>query len=87
MTTKIWVTKYLFTAGIIERETILKDGNDKMAWVGSGFERQCFFRPDWHLTREDAVEQAKRMIVSKRKSIQKQLAKVDEVERELKEAQ
>lgn len=74
---KVYVTKYLFTEGIIEVEGESRDSADGMIWAG------YFQGNEWHPTREDAIKHALTMIATKRKSIAKQLAAIEELEKSL----
>jgi hypothetical protein len=86
MSTKIFVTKYLFTRGILEVDAEIhnyQDGERKFAWVKSG---TSFHGNDYHLTREAALLHAVTMIARKGKALRNQLAKLQKLETDINDA-
>ena len=82
---KVWITKYLFTKGIIEIDgaEVREDIHRKVVkvpwarrWNGSGL----FFGGDWHKDYQSARERAMRMIYVKRASLERQMAKLDSID-------
>lgn len=92
---KVWVTKYFFTRGVIEidgasywsRDGGRGDGSVvTVPWPGGMNGEAMFFGCDWQLSKEAAADRCREMIASKRKSIAKQLRKIDKLEAELDKA-
>lgn len=78
----VWITKYVLTQGLIEKEVRFGLDDEKYVFSTDEF-RQIFAPKDWHRTKEEAIERAKRIIEAKRKTIQKQLRKLDQLEKEI----
>ena len=79
-----WITKYLFTRGIIKARGRVSDGMLVADWEGA-LNDECYFHgKDWHRTETDAKTHALKMVAAKRKTIVKQVAALDELERSLK---
>lgn len=85
---KVYITKFALTTGIQERIAI---ENQDLMLIYEDFEacnkRGVVFRDDWRTTLEDAHNQVLKMIAAKRKSIAKQLKKLDQLEAEIKAEQ
>ena len=76
---KIWVTKYALTQGIFEYEVPdvpVTENTIAVPAVDGNFPTY-FHGPDWHRTKEDAIERANFMRIKKRLSLRKQIAKLD----------
>ena len=70
---KIFVTKYALTAGIQEREAmIVKEGMAKL----DGKYVDYVYKPQWHLTKHEAILQAEKMRLKKIESLKRQLGKL-----------
>jgi hypothetical protein len=82
--TKIYVTKYALTVGILEKEGEI-DADGRYAYCGERgrIESQIFHGNDWHRTRAEAQQDTLRRIAAKRKSIQKVLDKLAKLEAEI----
>jgi hypothetical protein len=79
-----YVTLHLFTAGITKVTGEVNPAYPKMLTVHETHPfTQYFHGKDWHRTKEEAVAHAFKMIAAKRKSIQKQLAKIDKLDASL----
>lgn len=80
---KLYITKWALTAGIKEREGVPLDGSKtRMAEVfktDGEFTAWFVLKPDWHLTRQEAVKQAEAMRQKKLASLRKQLAKLEKM--------
>lgn len=83
---KVWVTKYALTTGVVvttgEVCSTRTDGSMlSVKWPGSLGNRLTLFGlgVDWHKTEESAKARVLAMIEAKRKSIQRSLAKLDEL--------
>jgi hypothetical protein len=78
---KVYITKYLFTAGILELEAEMPyEACPTMVTVRKGGKfslDQYFHKPYWHETREAAVKQAMELREKKLKSLKKQLKKIE----------
>ena len=80
---KIYVTKYALTQGILFYPDAEKceESNTNMVAVRDGSPYTQFFHGnDWHLTLESANERALAMVAAKRRSIEKQIRKLDQLE-------
>lgn len=75
----VFVTKYALTGGIVEREVIdLYDGGMVRARMkGAPNNYALYFRPDYALSREDAIKQADDKRDRKLASLRKQIAKLE----------
>lgn len=86
--TEVWVTKYALTTGIAHGMAQVESGiSDRMISVKSPESfggHMLFHKPYWHRTELNAKAHVRKMIAAKRKSIQKQLAKLDALEMEIK---
>ncbi len=82
---KAWVTKYLFTIGIVEMHGFIAAECPTMLVVKGepGTMGAYYHGKDWHRSLAEAKVQAKKMIASKKKSIQKSLKKLAELEKSL----
>lgn len=77
---KIWVTKYLFTKGILEVEGEVDPKYPNMLITTSyGY----FHGAEWHESKALAVARARTMVAAKRKSVAKTIALLDKLEKEL----
>jgi len=73
---KIYITKYIFTDGIIQHDAEIKDG---MAIVRMGSGLPLFLHvegKDWHATKESAIKRAEELRIRKLKSLDKQHKKI-----------
>ena len=78
---RVFITKYAVSkTGIFERDA--EDVGDDMVRVSgdrSKYEFDAYYhKPDWHLTREDAVKQARKQIHAKIHSLYRQAEKLRE---------
>lgn len=77
---KVWVTKYLFTQGLNTFEGEIDPENLKYCYVGK---LGTTLSPgEWHRTEESAIQRALAMISRKRKSIAKEILKLDSLQKE-----
>ena len=67
----VYITKYALTRGIIKIDGVLDSASNsiRVDWTR-------YHKPDWHMNRSVAVDQAERMRLAKIKSLEKQLAKM-----------
>lgn len=79
----VWITKYVFSEGILEREVEVCDSDLWPKGMVKEVNRrnpnliaQYFHGKDWHTTREKAVARAEEMRKKKIASLEKQLAKL-----------
>lgn len=78
----VYLTHRALSSGIIEAEAVVKDGISVVgAWYGNGV--TVLRKPDWHLTKEEAVKQASKMRTDKIKTLQKQISKLNAIKFEL----
>lgn len=77
---KVYITKYALTSGVVEMEVKLASGDPTMV---TGFESflDCFHKPDWHETKEEANARVQVMLDAKIKSVKKQLAKLENLKK------
>jgi hypothetical protein len=75
---KVYITKYALTEGIKEFDG--KQVSDKIALIGSGSHSSFVRKPHWHLTIEEAKAQALKMVRAKIASMDKQIAKLLDLE-------
>ena len=82
---RIWVTKYLFTGGIIECDAEINDEYKGMAFrINTEHGRDpCVHGNDWHRTEGEAKDHARAMIATKRVSLEKQRKALDKLEKEI----
>ena len=87
--TKIYVTKWAQTQGIIEMNARAIDEEKEYAHVGEAgrIESHLFFRKEWHLTRKEAVQDARRRLLAKQASLKKQMTKLHDLDVALAEEQ
>ena len=76
---KYYITKYVLTQGILEREgNVWRDDvktiNVKEEGALNG--GSLYFKPFWHDTREEAIAHAEKLREAKLKSIEKQIKKI-----------
>jgi len=73
-----WISKFCLTRGIysVQAETT---STDKLIAVNP---REKYLKPYWHDTKQEAYEQALKMLTLKRKSLARQVKKLDELEAE-----
>lgn len=77
-----WITKYLFTRGIIKMRGSVEAGGSMFRTTSNGY--PVFFHgDDWHRTSEAANEHARGAIQRRRVSLKKQLAALDKLEKEI----
>lgn len=81
--TKFWITKYAFTKGVVVCMGDVGDRNPNMVvveWEGGLNGENCFYGEDWHRSSGGAESHFLKMIENKRKSLVKQLKKLDILE-------
>ncbi len=77
---KVYITKYAITSGLVEREVL--DEDEKYYTVSEDRllnGRYCYSKKDAFASREDAAKDVLKRIERHRKSITKQLAKLDKL--------
>ena len=72
-----WISQFCLTRGIYQVEA--KATSTKLIVVSP---REKYLKPYWHDTKQEAYEQALKMLTLKRKSITRQIKKLDELEAE-----
>jgi len=74
---KVYITKYALTKGILEKEEaeVCKDTSLDMISVHSRY-TEYYHKPDWHESKEEAIEQAEKMRERKIKNLEKQINKL-----------
>lgn len=82
-----WITKYLFTAGIQKISGEYDEEYKGMLVENKGKYTRYFHGNDWHRTEAAAMAHAIKMVTKKRKTIEKQAAALDALERSLKGGQ
>ena len=82
--TYVWVTKYLFTMGILRCRVMYVEQNMvTVPWSGGLNGRAHFHGADWQRSLEEAKARAKVMIAAKRRSISKTQRKLAALEASL----
>ena len=74
--TKIYVTKYVLTDGIVERDAEINFAGDMASVKLTGFYPQNFHGKDWYTTKEDAIKRAEEIRTKKIQSLDKQIKKI-----------
>jgi hypothetical protein len=76
----VWITKYALTLGIFNRDVEhCLDISDNMVSDITNKYNQCWHKPDWHLTKEEAIARAEDMRVQKIKSLNKAIKKLENI--------
>lgn len=75
---RIWITNYALTQGIIEVEHVERSHTDSMVTHINqlGF-RECYHKPHWHESLQDAQKYAESMRQKKLRSLRKQITKLE----------
>lgn len=81
---KVYITKYALTAGVIECEVdrsrdTRTDGSVTVKWPGGLNGTAHFYGNQWQLTKEDAFKRADEMRKAKLKSLAKQVHKLEDM--------
>lgn len=71
---KVYITKYALTKGILEEEGEHSSNFPSMVAVRK---YSYYHKPDWHLTKEEAIHRAKEMKAKKLNSLKKQLNRIE----------
>ena len=80
----MYITKYALSSGVFQIEKLEVDDGMLVAACTEGLNRRVYFhKPYWHETEEEAMNQVRLMVSRRRKSIQKELEKLDFIESEL----
>lgn len=75
--TKVYITKYALTTGVIEADMELKnDGKMCYGKPNSSSYDTGFFGDDFHLSKEDALKDCEKRRISKIKNLNKQIEKL-----------
>lgn len=76
---RVWITTYALSKGVIEAEAeVVQTGKDLIR-IAQGKQWAYYWPPNWHTTREAAIERAKKMRLNKLTSLDKQRAKLLEM--------
>lgn len=73
---RVYITKYALTQGIFEVEVDACDGNPGLVADRARFVSH-YRKPDWHLTREEAVSRARVMQASKLGALRRQIRHIE----------
>jgi hypothetical protein len=82
---KVFITKYALTDGIKEINGATHEigiSERMVSYVIDGAfasQAMCVHKPDWHLTKAEAVERAEAMRVAKIASLRKSIAKLEKL--------
>ena len=82
---KVWITKYALTQGILEVEGVLSNISENTVVVKTDGMSQCYHKPHWHTSEDEAKERTLKMIALKRMSLAEQLTKLDKLEQKMEE--
>ena len=74
---KAFITKYALTQGIIERDCHEPNHSDDLLCVSN---IEYYHKGEWFKTRQEAIVKAEEMRQKKIKSLEKQLAKLKEMQ-------
>jgi hypothetical protein len=81
---KVWITQYALTSGVLELNASLRsdvhEGLIEVTKLGAFGFQKLYHKPHWHASLEEAQARVRVMIAAKRKSLAKELAKLDELE-------
>lgn len=79
---KVYITKYALTKGILERDVEVSGGPTEMVAVTGQNYRETYHGEgrDWHKSLAEANRRVAEMVVAKRRSLAKQLAKLDAIQ-------
>ncbi len=80
---KVWITDCLLAHGIRAMENAELIHHQDIIMVRRGTEMHYYRKPDWHESEAEAKAVARMKIEKKRKSIAKQIAKLDALEKTL----
>jgi len=75
----VWITKYALTQGILKAEAEVSSISERMISIEGGRFLECFHKPHWHTTEEDALAQAEEMRRKKIASLKKSLDKIEKM--------
>lgn len=75
---KVYITKYCFTEGILEKETDDKPTDSMIVVRGSGHP-QYFHKNDWHADMDSAKKKAEDMRKRRLLSLAKQIQKLEQL--------
>lgn len=78
---KIWVTKYALTDGVYVCEGEISNNMAVVEWEGGLNGKAYFHGQDFHVREDAAKERVRAMVESKRKSIKKQLSRLEDTMR------
>lgn len=76
--TKIYITRYALTEGIVERDAKVDESKNMATFIENGYTRY-FHREDFYLSFDEAYNRVMDMKDRKIKSIKKQLSKLREL--------
>lgn len=78
---RVWITKYVFTQGIIEcHAELCNDVSDKMIAVSGASYTSHYHKPYWHTSKKAALQHAEELRLKKIKSLRKQISKLEELQ-------
>lgn len=74
----MWITKYALTQGIFNLNVYhcVEINKDMVSYVSAGMPTY-YYKPDWYLTKEEAVTRAETMRAKKISSLHKSVQKLD----------
>lgn len=75
---QIWITHYALTKGIQQFDG-KPTSTEGMVQVKLGDYTSYFHKPHWHINKEDAADQAKKMKDAKLKSLKKQIERIEKL--------
>lgn len=87
--TRIYVTKWATTAGILEKELHEVHKETGSAWDGppGRIETNYYSKNEWFLERADAIKRARSKILARLRSIRKETEKLRQMDAQLAEEQ
>ena len=80
MESKVWITKFALTQGILVRTAEIKQNDTLISVKDESGHSSYFFEPYWHLTEEAAKEHARELKEKKIKGLKKQIEKLEKLE-------
>lgn len=74
-TFKVWISKNALTLGIFEKEVQETHSSDMVSTVNQRWV-EFYFKPYWHLTKDEAIKHADEMRIKKLQNLDKQIKKI-----------
>lgn len=77
-TFKVWITKYVLTTGIEEKEVVASKNSPNMVSTAKYYTKHYHGEGiEWHRTLEGAIKRAEEMRIKKLQALDKQIKKIN----------